>query len=482
MAQTCYPFDAGAGANVTENQWYKMARVWALDGVVQDSGGGPVSGELGVFADSTGLQVKVRPGQAWGAGAFYENDTQFTLGPFAAAHPTLDRIDRVVVRIDWNANTGQLTVLGGAPAASPTPPQLALAPGQLLDLPLAQVRVRAGATIIGAGDVTDERRIPILNDLCAPGIVRDFAGGTVPRGNLLCYGQAVSRVTYADLFAAIGVIHGAGDGATTFNVPDCRGRGTIGLDNLGGPAAGRVLAATDAGTTGGEATHLITVDEIPTHQHTVNLSAVSDRESATHAHAVDPPAATTGAGGADHSHGIGAQTVTTDGESAGHSHGTTGTGGGSHSHGAGTYGGTTGGGTPHQHSFPANLNASLGTARVATNQDNAAPGTVTTDAESAHTHTFAVGGTSGATNIDHSHAVGGNTSGHTHSLTIGAHATDTGGASHSHTLDIASFTSGTQTDNHQHSVTISGLTGGTGTGLAHNNMPPWWGALKIIKF
>ena len=50
-----------------------------------------------------------------------------------------------------------------------------------------------------------------------PGCIMPYAGATAPEGWLLCHGQAVSRTTYADLFAAIGTAHGAGDGSTTFN-------------------------------------------------------------------------------------------------------------------------------------------------------------------------------------------------------------------------------------------------------------------------
>lgn len=55
------------------------------------------------------------------------------------------------------------------------------------------------------------------------GFIKPFAGNTVPDGYLYCDGSAVSRTTYSELFAAIGTIYGAGDGSTTFNVPDLRG-------------------------------------------------------------------------------------------------------------------------------------------------------------------------------------------------------------------------------------------------------------------
>lgn len=70
-----------------------------------------------------------------------------------------------------------------------------------------------------------------------------FAGATIPNGWLLCYGQAVSRSAYALLFAVIGIAYGGGDGTTTFNLPDKRGRASIGADNMGGSAANRVTQA-----------------------------------------------------------------------------------------------------------------------------------------------------------------------------------------------------------------------------------------------
>ena len=56
------------------------------------------------------------------------------------------------------------------------------------------------------------------------GMIVAHAGKTVPDGFLLCNGAAVSRKTYAKLFEAIGVLWGAGDGSTTFNLPDSDGR------------------------------------------------------------------------------------------------------------------------------------------------------------------------------------------------------------------------------------------------------------------
>lgn len=63
------------------------------------------------------------------------------------------------------------------------------------------------------------------------GVVNEFAGSVAPTGWLMCNGQAVSRLTYASLFAVIGTAWGTGDGSTTFNLPDFRGRTPVGVDS-----------------------------------------------------------------------------------------------------------------------------------------------------------------------------------------------------------------------------------------------------------
>jgi len=75
------------------------------------------------------------------------------------------------------------------------------------------------------------------------GVILPFSGSTVPAGWLLCYGQTASRTTYADLFAVIGTQYGAGNGSTTFNIPDLRGRVAAGRDNMGGTAANNLTEA-----------------------------------------------------------------------------------------------------------------------------------------------------------------------------------------------------------------------------------------------
>lgn len=78
------------------------------------------------------------------------------------------------------------------------------------------------------------------------GIVAPFARNTAPSGWLECDGAAVSRTTYAALFTAIGTTWGAGDGSTTFNVPDLRGEFVRGWDHGKGTDSGRSFASSQA--------------------------------------------------------------------------------------------------------------------------------------------------------------------------------------------------------------------------------------------
>ncbi len=106
-----------------------------------------------------------------------------------------------------------------------------------------------------------------------------YLGSSAPNSNFaLPFGQAISRTTYATLFSLISTTFGLGDGSTTFNLPDLRGRAIFGLDNMGGSAASRIgSVSTDSGTVtgstlgsaGGTATHILTVGELPSHAHTL---------------------------------------------------------------------------------------------------------------------------------------------------------------------------------------------------------------------
>lgn len=85
-----------------------------------------------------------------------------------------------------------------------------------------------------------------ISSLVPPGAVLPFAMATAPIGWLKCNGQLVSRTTYADLFLAIGTTYGAGDGTTTFQLPDLRGEFVRGLDDGRGVDSGRGIGTWQA--------------------------------------------------------------------------------------------------------------------------------------------------------------------------------------------------------------------------------------------
>lgn len=88
------------------------------------------------------------------------------------------------------------------------------------------------------------------------GTIIDHGGGSVPTGYLACNGQAVSRTTYAALFTQIGETWGVGDGSTTFNVPDLRGRVARGTAASGtGDAVGETFGSDTHTHTGPSHTH-----------------------------------------------------------------------------------------------------------------------------------------------------------------------------------------------------------------------------------
>ena len=106
------------------------------------------------------------------------------------------------------------------------------------------------------------------SDLVPPGSVVAYAGDTPPPGWLLCDGSAVSRTTYAALFAALGTAHGEGNGETTFNLPDYRGTFLRGVDMGAGrdpDAASRT--APGPGGNSGDAVGSVQNDQMQSHRH-----------------------------------------------------------------------------------------------------------------------------------------------------------------------------------------------------------------------
>jgi microcystin-dependent protein len=106
----------------------------------------------------------------------------------------------------------------------------------------------------------------LMSPAVPTGSVHMFAMAAVPSGYLVCEGQNVSRTTYADLFSAIGTTFGAGDGSSTFALPDLRNEFIRGAD----PSGGRAIGATEADATAVNGLGLTD----PGHTHGVNTTGV----------------------------------------------------------------------------------------------------------------------------------------------------------------------------------------------------------------
>lgn len=142
------PFDSGPGANSMEDTWRKMMRHMLTSGAIHG-----ITNGIEVFADSTGMQVKVKTGELWIRGHWGEITSQKTLS-LAAAHATLARVDRIVARCDFVNNRIEVDVLQGANGGSaPSVTQNA----SIWEVSLATVSVPGADASIDAAQVTDDR-------------------------------------------------------------------------------------------------------------------------------------------------------------------------------------------------------------------------------------------------------------------------------------------------------------------------------------
>jgi microcystin-dependent protein len=153
------------------------------------------------------------------------------------------------------------------------------------------------------------------------GTIAPYGGNTAPAGWLLCDGSAVSRTTYVDLFNAIGITFGSGNGTTTFNLPNLQGKAPFGL----GAAPYNTLGATGGGVTATPSlTPSLSVDiaafnaalpnhthDVPGHYHNTGAggslvtTSTNSGGGTAHSHTVDPAAFNTTDGAGGHNHGRG---------------------------------------------------------------------------------------------------------------------------------------------------------------------------------
>lgn len=199
--------------------------------------------------------------------------------------PTTGTVSGLQLVQDANAALDTLNTkwAGSSPPPSPEPYQ------DWLDTSTSPptLRIYDGAEWVAVAQIDTTNHVFLPVGLIPIGMVAPFAGAVAPAGWVLCYGQAISRTSYAALFAVVGTTYGVGDGSTTFNVPDMRGRVAAGADAMGGTAANRlgsgdtggVTGSATVGATGGEQSHTLSTDEMPAHTHNTDGESANDTAS-----------------------------------------------------------------------------------------------------------------------------------------------------------------------------------------------------------
>ena len=143
-----------------------------------------------------------------------------------------------------------------------------------------QAALGPGTDLVGALDNLSERlavQMPADGRVIPPGTIVMTGRNTAPSGWLICNGSAVDRTQYAELFAAISTTFGAGNGTTTFNLPDMRGRVAAGVgtgtgggaSGTGAPTGGTALAAVSLSGWFGTNDVTLTSAQIPAHTHPI---------------------------------------------------------------------------------------------------------------------------------------------------------------------------------------------------------------------
>ncbi|MEI3507734.1 MAG: phage tail protein [Bacilli bacterium] len=115
----------------------------------------------------------------------------------------------------------------------------------------------------------------------ATGTVNMWSSSTIPSGYLLCDGRAVSRTTYANLYKIIGTTYGAGDGSTTFNLPNMGGKSVVGKSST-----------KSISSTGGSNTSTLTAANLPSHNHSIPALSGTAASAGAHQHYEDPAGTT----------------------------------------------------------------------------------------------------------------------------------------------------------------------------------------------
>lgn len=182
----------------------------------------------------------------------YDSSVLITGGGIYAANTAYDVRVEVSDKLQKSEDFWSVSTAGAIVDATATKQAF----GKMVEASGPDTQIAGPARVYGSLDADEDIRHRGGYAVEPVGIITAFAGATAPDGWLLCDGGAVSRTTYSALFAVIGTTYGAGNGSSTFNVPDARGRTFMGRD-----AAQTEFDALGEG--GGEKTVTLTAVNLP---------------------------------------------------------------------------------------------------------------------------------------------------------------------------------------------------------------------------
>ena len=245
-----------------------------------------------------------------------------------------------------------------------------------------------------------DRLLSKTKDSIPTGAIFTFPFQTPPTGYLVCDGSAISRTTYVNLFLVLGTMYGNGDGSTTFNLPDYRGKFLRGTDNGSGTDPDSFVRQDRGDGTTGDAVGTQQGDSMQSHNHEINVPTATTTDDGIHSHSTYTPSFNSSYEG-NHSHYTNSYTITVAG--------------GSHNHGI--------------RYETANLSTSAFASSKRYLSSTSTGGVMSTEDNNFHTHTGTV--PSLITN---------STGNHTHLISPPAGSTDSS-TSHNHNVDIPTFNS-----------------------------------------
>ncbi len=347
MALTSYGYDG----TVLEGGWAKLSRYLGRAAAI-----GGTNDFAPTIVGGVDRTVRVGTGSLYKSGVLVVSDATADLQSGTVASGS--RYDTLVLRRDWQTNTSSLVIIAGSATRAVTLTNSN--PGTIEDQAIALIKITAGQQT--PAEVIDLRP-PFSDDQSEIGTEKFWGTTTPPAGYLVEDGSAVDRIKYATLFARYGTTYGAGDGSTTFNLPNARGRTLVAFD--------ATQAEFDTmGEVGGSKTVILATGELPAHAHGLN------------GHNHGGPTSTASL---NHSHTIG--------HNHGRSYGSTYGGAGNHAHGIAMsdFGGLGGGGTLVRLGYNGSFPTGSGGAGA---HDH-----------SAYVDVPDVGGSSGNSDLSHAHTI-----------------------------------------------------------------------------